>query len=262
MRLLLLAGGLTGVVVVAIWLLVRELWSADPVAQAERRVTTVVARDSSGNGHHAIIQGPVELGRPGHDGSSFSFEKADSWLMVPPSPDLNPEDRDFLVSAWISLRTSPDPGETYDVLRKGISYTVPGEFKLEVLWHHRVRCTAKDDESRVAMVTTGKVDVVDGRWHRVGCARTGRRWSVLVDDTVKGRATDLGAVGNDVPLAIGAKYGSEDRPDGRVDEVRFVLGNPYEGTVAHRIRLQALEQGTPTALWSLDESSSSRAFTP
>jgi len=222
----------------------------------------MVARDSSGNGHDALIQGPVQLGLPGRYGSSFSFEEHGSWLMVPSSSDLNPGDRDFLMSAWILLEESPGPGETYDVVRKGIGYTVSGEFRLEVLRHGRVKCAAEDGMGRIAEVTTSKVDVIDGRWHRVGCARTGRRWSVLVDDTVKGRPTDLGAVRNDVPLAIGAKYDSEDRPDGRVDEVRFVLGNPYEDTVASRARLQALEQGTVTARWCLDESSSSRAFTP
>jgi hypothetical protein len=261
LRLLLLACGLT-VVAVAVWLLVREIWSTDPAARAEGRVTTVVARDSSGNGHHAIIQGPVQLGRPGHDGSSFSFDKNDSWLMVPPSPDLNPEDHDFLLSAWISLRASPDRGETYDVVRKGISYTVPGEFKLEVLWHHRVRCTAKDEDSRVARVTTGKVDVADGSWHLVGCARTGRLWSVLVDDTVTSQVTRLGTVENDVALSIGSKYGLEDRPEGRLDDVTLVVGQPYyQGTADTLARLEALEQVAPTARWRLDESSS-HALTP
>ena len=240
------------------WLLGRGLSSPEPVAETSGRVTTVVARDSSGNGHHAIIQGPVQLGRPGYQGSSFSFDKRDSWLMVPPSPDLNPDDHDFLVSAWISLRESPGPGETYDVVRKGISYTIPGEFKLEVLRHDRVRCTAKDDNGRTATVTTGTVEVLDGRWHLVGCARTGRLWSVLVDDTVTSHVTRLGAVGNEVPLSIGSKYGSEDRPTGRLDDVRLVLGKPYdEGTFDNLSRLEALQQGTPTARWRLDELSSS-----
>jgi hypothetical protein len=219
----------------------------------------MVARDSSGNEHHAIIQGPVRLGRPGYQGTSFSFDKRDSWLMVPPSPELNPEDRDFLVSAWISLEESPGPGETYDVVRKGISYTIPGEFKLEVLRHGRVACIAKDDQDRTARVTTDDVDVVDGDWHLVGCARTGRLWSVLADDTVTSRVTELGVVANEVPLAIGSKYGSEDRPTGRLDEVRIVLGEPYdEGTLDPLSRLEGLEQRAPTARWRLDETSSGR----
>ncbi len=245
------------------WVLGNAFSSPEPVVEAGGRIATVVARDSSGNGHHAIIQGSVRLGRPGHFGSSFSFDKRDSWLMVPPSPDLNPGNHDFLVSAWVSLRESPGPGETYDVVRKGISYTIPGEFKLEVLRHGRVRCTAKDDEDRTAKVTTSQANVIDGRWHLVGCARTGRLWSALADDTVTSRSTALGVVGNEVPLSIGSKYGSEDRPDGRLDDVRFVLGKPYdEGTLDNLARLEALEQAAPIARWRLDESSSSRTPAP
>lgn len=239
----------------AAWLLVSELSSPASVDATDRRVPTVVAHDSSPNGHDAIIQGPVRLGLPGHDGSSFSFRRSGSWLMVPSSPDLNPQDRDFLLSAWIYLRASPGPGETYDVVRKGISFTDPGEFKLEVLPHGRVRCTAKDDKDRTARVTTSNVDVVDERWHLIGCARTGRLWSVIADDTVKSSVTELGVVGNDVALSIGSKYGLEDRPAGRLDEVTFVMGGPYdEDTGDDRTRLEALEQGVPTAHWRLDES--------
>jgi Concanavalin A-like lectin/glucanases superfamily len=247
----------------AAWLLVNDPASPGPVDRTKRRVTTVVARDSSGNGHHAIIQGPVQLGRPGLYGSSFSFDNAGSWLMVPPSPDLNPGDRDFLVSAWIYLRANLGPGETYDVVRKGISYTDPGEFKLEVLQHGRVRCTAKDDKDRTARVTTSDVDVLDGRWHLIGCARTGRRWSVLVDDTLTSRFIDLGRVENDMALSIGSKYGLEDQPDGRLDDVKLVLGRPhYQDTGDHLTRLEALEQRAPTARWRMDEPPARDASAP
>lgn len=246
----------------AAWLLGSGLSSPAPDATTGQRVTTMVARDSSGNGHDALIQGPVRLGLPGRHGSSFSFEERDSWLLVPSSPDLNPGDHDFLMSAWILMEESPGPGETYDVIRKGIAYTVPGQFRLEVLRHGRVMCTAEDAAGRIAEVTTSKVNVIDRHWHRVGCARTGRHWSVIVDDTVESRRIELGAVANEVPLAIGAKYGSEDRPDGRVDEVTFVLGQPYRGTVDHGTRLAALQHAAPTARWHLDETSSTRAFTP
>ena len=246
----------------AAWVVGSRWWSPAPVVDLGRHVTTLVARDSSGNGHHAVIQGPVEMGRPGRYGSSFSFDERDSWLMVPPSPELNPGDHDFLLSAWVSLGASPGPGETYDVIRKGISYTIPGEFKLEVLPQDRVRCTAKDDQERTARVTTSKVRVLDGRWHHLGCARTGPLWSVLVDDTVTSRWTSLGVIENEVPMAIGSKYGMEDRPAGRLDDVRLVVGRHYyEGGLEEDgvTRLEALQQEAPTARWRLDEAASPRA---
>ena len=238
-----------------------ELSAPEQVAQPGVRMRTVVARDSSGNGHHAVVQGPVQMERPGRYGSSFSFHQPDSWLMVPPAADLNPADRDFLVTLWVLLGTGPDRGETYDVLRKGISYTIPGEFKLEVLHPDRVRCTAKDDQELTARVTTDKVRVIDGRWHQFGCARTGPLWSVLVDDTVTSRRTALGTVRNEVALSIGSKYGMEDRPTGRIDDVRIVMGRRYyQGgpEVDGVTRLEALKGESPTAWWRLDEAPTTR----
>ena len=61
----------------AAWLLGSGLSSPAPDATTGQRVTTMVARDSSGNGHDALIQGPVRLGLPGRHGSSFSFEEGE-----------------------------------------------------------------------------------------------------------------------------------------------------------------------------------------
>ena len=67
------------------------------------------------------------------------------------------------MTASVSLGARPGRGETYDVVRKFISCTIPAEFKLEVLHAERVRCTAKDNQGGTARVTTSKVRVVDGR---------------------------------------------------------------------------------------------------
>ncbi len=229
------------------------------VDEARGRVATFVAQDATGNGHDGIIQGPVRMGRAGHEGRAFSFAEHGSWVMVPSSPELNAGTRDFLVSVWVKVRSDLDAGETYDVVRKGIAYTVPGEYKLELLWGGRVRCSAKDARTRLATVTSLEALPEDGGWHRIGCARTGRHWSVLVDETVTSRAVDLGAVTNTVALSIGSKYGLEDRPLGLVDDVELIIAGAGDPSIDPVAAIRALEEVPPVAWWRLDETATSTA---
>ena len=226
---------------------------------AATEVVTFVAADATGNGHAGIIQGPVQMGRPGHDGSAFSFEERGSWIMVPSSPQLNAGTSDFLVSVWVQVESNPDSNETYDIVRKGIAYTVPGEFKLELLGSGQVRCSAKDATSQVARVTSWEPLPPDASWHEIGCARTGRHWSVIVDDAVRSVNVDLGAVSNSVALSIGSKYGLEDRPIGLIDDVKLVIDREPTTTDDPVAAIEALEGLPPVAWWRLDEAATTGA---
>lgn len=241
---------------VALWVVVARPDPAPVRAATDVEVATFVAADSSGNGHEGIIQGPVEMGLPGHDGTAFSFAERGSWVMVPSSPELNAGTGNFLITTWIQVDSNPDSGETYDVVRKGIAYTVPGEYRLELLGSGRVRCTAKDSENRFATVVSQQPLEGDATWHRIGCARTGNHWSVLVDETVRTTEVDLGAVSNTVALAIGSKYGLEDRPLGLVDDVQLVIDRSGGVTDDPVAAIRDLEETPPIAWWRLDESAS------
>jgi len=246
--------------VVMTWLVVGRPPTPSTAVTPARQVPTLVAVDSSGVGHDGIIQGSVRFGLPGHDGTSYSFEKRGAWIQVASTAALNPDEHDFLVSAWVSLNEDPGAGETYDVVRKGISFTSPGEFKLEVMSQGRVRCTAKDQSQHVVTVTSRGDTVIDGDWHRLGCARTGSSWSILVDDNITTLPVTLGSVANTVTMSIGSKYGMEDRPPGRVDDVKLVidresgsLENFVEPEVTTVVR--RLEELPPVGWWRLDEAS-------
>lgn len=243
---------------VVVGLLMLGGWAEQPQAGGALRSAQLVVHDSSGSGNHGIKQGRPEVGVAGKKGASYSFDAPGSWVQVPSDDSLNPGTRDFLISAWVNFDVSPRLGETFDIIRKGLVFTPGGEYKLEIVSDGRVRCSAKDTGERVARVIAPDADVAeDGRWHHVGCARTGRSWSVLVDGTVTTQPTELARIENDLPLAIGSKYGSEDMPRGLVDEVRVIIA-PQEPTRKARAgvtaRLKALLAEPPVGLWHLDES--------
>lgn len=217
----------------------------------------LVAADSSGQGHDGVNQGRPDVGRPGHRGTSYSFSQDGSWVQVASNPRLNPQSRDFLYSAWINFEHRPVRRETYDIIRKGLSFSGGGEFKLEIVPPGRIKCTAKDSTGYVANILDPDSDVADGRWHRVGCARTGGSWSVLVDDTITSERTDLGRVGNTIALSLGSKYGREDGVAGRVDEVVLAIAAPGEAeeqrATGRDARITQLGQRHVVGLWHLDE---------
>ena len=252
-----LAGLLPVLVAGGAWLLVNELPAPGVADRAVGQVPQFVAADSSRNHNDGIIQGDAVVGLPGRDGKSYSFVQRGSWIQVPSAPELNPGSQDFLVSMWIQFDEFPGPGETYDVVRKGVAYAVPGEFRIEVLPTGQVLCTAKDETEKVATVTSIAAIPDDGSWHRIGCARTGAVWSVLIDDTLRTRVVDLGAVANTVPLSIGAKYGLEDRPRSRVDDVKLFIAPPSDPATRTAPEvpavISALEGESPAGWWRLDE---------
>lgn len=257
MKLFLFGTVLTAATIVA-GLMLLGGWAEEPPSEGALRNPHLVVHDSSGHGNHGIKQGRPEVGVTGKKGTSYSFDAPGSWVQVPSSETLNPGSRDFVFSAWVNFDVSPRVRETFDIIRKGLAFTPGGEYKLEILSDGRVKCSAKDAEERTARVVAPDADVAeDGRWHRVGCARTGSSWSALVDGTVTTKETELGSIDNDLPLAIGSKYGTEDMPRGLVDEVQLVVATadpaPDDGASV-TARLEALLAESPVGLWRLDES--------
>lgn len=215
------------------------------------------ARDSSVNHHDGINQGEVVTGLPGHRGQSYSFDVAGAWVQVPSAPDLNPGTRDFLVDAWVYFEAAPGRTGSFDIMRKGLSYSFGGEFKLEVLAGGRVKCSVKDETGVAVYVIATGHDVTDHRWHHLGCARVGSSWHAIVDGEVFSRSTRLGSVENTMPLSIGSKYGLEDVPRGRVDEVRYYArpstGDAGPTGAAAAAEIAELAQGPAVARWHLDD---------
>jgi hypothetical protein len=196
---------------------VRGLWHFD-----EKSGT--VAHDSSGHGHDGTIFSPTTLGQPGFLGTSFGFGPDRARVEVKSAADLNPGSADFAFTAHVNLTSAPGRNQTYDVVRKGLSFTSTGEFKLEIIPGGRAQCEAKDSARRIGIVKGPSINLADGKWHTVGCRLVGSTWSVIVDSRVISKAVPFGTITNSKSISIGGKYGDEDGVQGRVDEVSLSIG--------------------------------------
>lgn len=161
------------------------------------------AFDSSGRGNNGTnynIQA---------DGQAYTFNGTSSRVIVPDSNTLDPSTANFSYGVTLQMAQPPATGETYDVLRKGITTSTGGDYKIEMKNSNgqaRARCVVKDAQ-KVAAVAAGGPDLADNAQHDVTCKRVGNSISLIIDGTTRATKTvaALGSISNAADLAIGAK---------------------------------------------------------
>lgn len=173
-------------------------WQFDEPGPAPAR-----ALDSSGNGNDGTNFNITA------DGQAYTFNGTDSRVIVPESNTLDPGGANFSFGVTLQMAQGPVTGETYDVLRKGLTTTRGGDYKLEVANVNgaaRARCIVKDAQRVAAMIRAG-TNLADNAQHDVTCTRAGNSVSISIDGATKGTKTvaNLGSVSNGSSLAVGAK---------------------------------------------------------
>ncbi|MGN6377693.1 MAG: LamG-like jellyroll fold domain-containing protein [Gaiellales bacterium] len=178
--------------------------------------------DAAG-GHDGTLHGGVSLGVAGFSGTAYTFNGTNSYVTVPSSPDLNPGTADMSFTVHVKLSSPPPTGKNkdYDILRKGISSTKGGMYKLEIAHDGRATCRFLGSVADVR-IHTGP-NVADGKWHTITCGRAGSAISLTVDGKTFSHAGATGTIGSTDGLAIGAKPGS-DYYKGALDEVSITVG--------------------------------------
>lgn len=173
----------------------RGLWHLD-----ETSGTT--AFDSSGNGNDGTPENVVMTG------SGYVFNGVSSKVVVPTSATLNPGTAAFSFSVTFQSSVAPGAGLDYDLLRKGLTTTSGGEYKVEILEANekaRALCVVKDSAKK-ALQIRGTTDLTDGKVHTITCTRTSTGLTVVVDNLApRTKAGSTGTITNSAPLSIGAK---------------------------------------------------------
>lgn len=208
--------GLTGVAASGITAAVGVVaFGAPALAAGERAVwhfdetSGSTAFDSSGNGNNGTTENVVMTG------SGYGFNGNNSRVVVPSSPSLNPGTAPFSFSVTFQSSVSPGPGLDYDLMRKGLTTTSGGEYKVEILNANgkaRALCVIKDSAKK-ALQIRGSTNLTDGQVHTITCSRTSIGLTVVVDNLApKTKSGSTGSIANTAPLAIGAKF--EGGPEG------------------------------------------------
>jgi hypothetical protein len=174
------------------------VWNMD-----ETSGTTML--DSSGHGNNGITYHVTMTG------SRYRFDPSDrSKVVVPDSPSLDPGKSTFSYKVVVKSSHVPASGTDYDLLRKGISSTSGGEYKMEIVYANgqgRAFCLVKDAAGTSAKIK-GTTNVTDGKAHTLTCIKTSTGLTLRVDSLTprtKAVTGGLGSISNAKPLVLGAK---------------------------------------------------------
>ena len=174
----------------------RAYWSLDEPG------TPTVAEDSVGDndGTNYDIRGT---------GSGYVFNGTSSRVVVPNDLSLNPGGAGFSYGATIIMDASPPLGGSDDIIRKGITTSSGGDYKLEIVGTKngaRARCVVKD-AAKVKAAIQGTVEIANGVPHTITCSKTSTGTTIRIDNA-KPRVRSvnrLGSVANSNNLGLGAK---------------------------------------------------------
>jgi hypothetical protein len=138
---------------------------------------------------------------------------------------LNPGTRPMRYGASIKM-THRDLADGANVFQKGYSVGAVSQFKLQV--DHRQGHPSCVIASRTRIYRAEPdMDVADGRWHNVMCARTRDRLTMIVDGAERARVSlppNL-SIANAEPLRVGGKGAGKgnDQFSGQIDNVYLTI---------------------------------------
>src|SRR5215218_1710126 len=158
--------------------------------------------DSSGNNNTGT---PVDVLQTG---SSYVFNGSTSYVLLPDSDSLDPQENDITLSASVMVTNTPMPDDSYDIVRKGLSSTPGGDYKMEIKRAAdptvgKLHCLFKGDGGTVDKVAPQ--DIVDGNWHTLECIKTSTAVVASVDGSGSTKAGSAGSISNASEVIVGAK---------------------------------------------------------
>lgn len=181
--------------------------------------STMVDRVNGANGRLRN----VGIGVAAHYGRGYRFNGSSSVVTVPHRRAHNvPSHTTFTVDALVRF---PDPPRTvgdFDLVRKGLSGTDGGHWKMEIFSNGKGYCQFRGSSGTVTVNAGPRLD--DDRWHRISCVKRTGSVALVVDGRSYKRRKRVGAISNRASLAVGAKASGGDWYRGLMDEVSIKLG--------------------------------------
>jgi hypothetical protein len=162
----------------------------------------------------------IALGQSGFRGMAYGFNGSSSIVKIPSATALNPGSNDF--SFNVHVKFTKVPSGDYDLLRKGLSSTAGGDYKMEILRKDsgasgKASCHFTGSSS--AATKTAGPNLADGNWHTIACTKTANAIRLTVDGASYSKSVSVGSISNSATLTVGAKSSGGDWFNGLMDEV-------------------------------------------
>jgi hypothetical protein len=162
-------------------------------------------------------------------GSTYLFNGSTSYVGVPHDDSLDPLEKNIKLRASVRVTDAPMDDDSYDIVRKGLSWTPGGDYKMEIKGTSdptvgKLHCVFKGTGGTVRNLA--QPDIVDGNRHTLGCIK--RRDSVVakVDGRSYTKTGSAGSISNPTNVLVGAKTAVpllDDVFDGAMDFVSIEI---------------------------------------
>ena len=160
-------------------------------------------------------------------GGAYSFNGKTSLATVSDSPNLDPGAAGIRLTARISLPKAPGSNQSFDVVRKGVTTSTGGDYKIEIVRSSTglavASCVFKDSRGKVGMVR-GSVGLANKGFVSVTCTKTSTGVTLSAAGQTRSLTTKLGSISNTSPVFVGGKGDGTDTVPGLIDQVTIAIG--------------------------------------
>jgi len=159
-------------------------------------------------------------------GSLYVFNGSTSYVAVPDADSLDPLEKDIMLTASVLINGESMDDDSYDVVRKGLSTTRGGDYKMEIYGKSdpkvgNLHCVFNGTGG--SMRISAPADIVDGNWHTLECIKTSTSVVARVDGRSYTKTGSAGSIANRSDVLVGAKTANHDVFDGAMDFVSIVI---------------------------------------
>jgi hypothetical protein len=165
-------------------------------------------------------------------GSTYVFNGSTSRVAVPDHDSLDPAKKNIALRASVRVTNKPMDDDSYDVVRKGLSGTPGGDYKMEIKRTGdrtvgNLHCFFRGSKGIVSKVA--RPDIVDGRWHTLACIKTRDSVVARVDGKSYTKRGSAGSISNSKEVLVGAKTANplDDVFDGSMDFVSIDISRAH-----------------------------------
>ncbi len=160
-------------------------------------------------------------------GSAYKFNGTSSYATVPDKSNLDPGTTGVRLTARISLTKAPASGQTFDVVRKGMTTSSGGYYKLELRRSSTglavPACVFKDSSGRIGEVS-GTTGLANKGFVTVTCRRTSTGVSLSAAGQTRSVSRTLGSISNSASVDVGGTGDGTDYFPGLMDSVKIEIG--------------------------------------
>jgi hypothetical protein len=159
----------------------------------------------------------------------YSFNGTSSYATVADKSNLDPGSATIKLTARVNIGTNMPVSalNTFDIVRKGISTTTGGYYKMEIMRSSSgtaiAACRFKDSTGRAGEAYHTR-NLSGAGWVVITCTKTSTGVTVAVNGQAVTAPKTLGSIANTAPIFIGQKGDGTDWFKGLMDYVKIEIG--------------------------------------